>query len=300
MEKNVHNVPRYKNAKFGNFWSKVMPSFSISRLSQFWINWKINKTTWAPVDSLTDRTALGPRRPPQTVAAAAISPPLDSQPRRPPSTASTGYKGSPTPREQPFFLPPVTPTTPPCFATVEPPCSAAHGPPLSSPLPPRASHRRVPPSCTTSRRPSTPDAAPAVVPLRPTAHHHGAHPSGEAPPLFDPPAGCAVLPSHPSSPPLRPLRRHAGAGQAAASAAVGRARCPVQPWWPTSPKWLGQPKQAGWIRPICTVPPAIFHPIKHWLIQIKIKLKLNFWNCRDLNKLNKVLISILYFEFELN
>jgi hypothetical protein len=133
--------------------------------------------------------ALGPRRPPQTVAAAAISPPLDSQPRCPPSTASTGYKGSPTPREQPFFLPPVTPTTPPCFATVEPPCSAAHGPPLSSPLPPRASHRCVPPSFTTSRRPSTPDAAPAVVPLRPTAHHHGAHPSGEAPPFLNPQPG---------------------------------------------------------------------------------------------------------------
>jgi hypothetical protein len=47
-----------------------MPSLSISKLSQFWINLKINKTMWAPVDSLTDRTARGQRRPPQTATVA--------------------------------------------------------------------------------------------------------------------------------------------------------------------------------------------------------------------------------------
>jgi hypothetical protein len=160
-----------------------MPSFSISKLRWFWINWKIHKTTWALVDSLIDRTALGLRQPPQIAAVAdlphpqfpaAVSLPPDSPPRRPPSTASTGYKGSPTPHEQPFFLPPVAPTASPCSTTVEPPCSAAPGPPPSSPSPPRAPRRRVPPSRTASRRPSPPDAVLSVVPLRPTTHRRGA------------------------------------------------------------------------------------------------------------------------------
>jgi hypothetical protein len=160
MEKNVHNIPSYQNVKFENFWSKVMPSFSISKLSQFWIKWKINKTTWAPFDSLTDQTTLRPRRPPQTTAAADLlcprfpaagSPPLDSPPCRPPSTASTGYKGSSTPpHKQPFLLLLIALTAPPCSAAIDPPCSAAPGPPSSSPSMPRAPRRHSPPADHTS------------------------------------------------------------------------------------------------------------------------------------------------------
>jgi hypothetical protein len=149
-----------------------MPSFSISKLRWFWINWKIHKTTWAPVDSLIDRTALGLRQPPQIAAVAdlphpqfpaAVSLPPDSPPRRPPSTASTGYKGSPTPHEQPFFLPPVAPTASPCSTTVEPPCSATPGPPPSSPSP----------SCTTFPHRETSTIAPGRRPQRrsPPADH---------------------------------------------------------------------------------------------------------------------------------
>jgi hypothetical protein len=135
---------------------------------------------------------------------AAISSPPDSPSRRPPSTTSTDYKGSPTHREQPFFLPPVAPTVLPCSAAVKPPRSVAPGPPLSSLSLPRAPHRRVPPSHTVSHRPSPPDAAPVVVPLRSTAHCSGARPSGEDPPFLTPPVGCAMLSSRPSAPPLPP------------------------------------------------------------------------------------------------
>jgi hypothetical protein len=193
MEKNVHNIPSYQNVKFENFWSKVMPSFSISKLSQFWIKWKINKTTWAPFDSLTDQTTLRPRRPPQTTAAADLlcprfpaagSPPLDSPPRRPPSTASTGYKGS---------------STPPPINSLSSSCSS---PWLRRLVPPLSIHHVAPPPVPL-RAPRRCHEHPAAVPLRPTTHRRGARPSGEDP-LFWPPVGCAVLPSRPSAPPLQP------------------------------------------------------------------------------------------------
>jgi hypothetical protein len=225
-----------------------MHSSSISKLSQFWINWKINKTTLAPVDSLTDRTALGPHRPPQIVAAtnlpcqwfpAAVSLPPDSPSHRPPSTASTGYNRSPTHHEQPFFLPPVAPTVPPCSAAIEPPCSAAPGSPLSSPSPPRAPHRRVPPSRTVSHQPSPLDAAPTVVPLRLTAHR-----CGGPPPLSTPQLG--VLCCRAALVPLlyRPRHRQAGADRAATSAAIGRAPCPCSVVMGHQPKVAG-PAEVG-------------------------------------------------------
>jgi hypothetical protein len=136
MEKNVHNIPIYPHAKFGNFWSTIMPYFSISKLSRFWINWKTNKTTWAPVDSLTDRTALGPRRPPQTAATAdlprpwfpaAISPPTDSPLRRPPSTAPVKSLSSSRP-------------SPPLCRLVPPPSSHHVAPPPVPLLAPRRRH----------------------------------------------------------------------------------------------------------------------------------------------------------------
>jgi hypothetical protein len=245
-----------------------MHSSSISKLSQFWINWKINKTTLAPVDSLTDRTALGPHRPPQIVAAtnlpcqwfpAAVSLPPDSPSHRPPSTASTGYNRSPTHHEQPFFLPPVAPTVPPCSAAIEPPCSAAPGSPLSSPSPPRAPHRRVPPSRTVSHQPSPLDAAPTVVPLRLTAHR-----CGGPPPPFDPPVGCAVLPSRPSAPPVPPP-------PPTSRSRPGRHQCRH---WPSALPMFGRdgpPAQSSWAsrsRPAEFGPFAqyhlpFFHPIKH-------------------------------------
>jgi hypothetical protein len=104
----------------------------------------------------------------------AVSPPPDSPPRRLRPPPLPAIKGAQNPREQPFFLPPVAPTALPCSVAVEPPCSAAPGPPLSSPSPPRALRYRIPPSRTASRRPSLRDAAPAIVPLRSTAHHRRA------------------------------------------------------------------------------------------------------------------------------
>jgi hypothetical protein len=140
------------------------------------VNWKINKTTWAQVDSLTDRTALGLRYPPQTVAAVdlpcprfptTVSPPPDLPPRRlrpPPLLAIKGAHPLP-PREQPFFLPLVTPTTPPCFTVVEPPCSAAPGPPSKLPV----AATSITQSCSTFPHYEpltiTPDAAPPPLPF---------------------------------------------------------------------------------------------------------------------------------------
>jgi hypothetical protein len=76
-------------------------------------------------------------------------------------------------------------------ATIEPPRSAAPTPPIS-PSPPRAPRHRVQPSRTESCRPPPPDAAPAAVPLRLTAHHHGARPSGEDLPILTPRRVCRV------------------------------------------------------------------------------------------------------------
>jgi hypothetical protein len=163
MEKNVHNTSSYLHAKFENFFVKVIPSFSISMLSRFLTNWKINKTMWASVDSLIDRMVLGPRRPPHTATAAdppcprfpaVVSPSPDSPPRCPPSTTSTGYNGSLTAREQPFFLPPVAPTAPPCSAAVKPMCSTALGSPPSTPSPPCTTFpHREPLTVAPGRRP---------------------------------------------------------------------------------------------------------------------------------------------------
>jgi hypothetical protein len=128
--------------------------------------------------------------------------------RRPRSTASIGYKGSPTPREQPFFLLLIAPTASPCSAAIEPPCSVAPGPPPSSPSPPRALRHRVPPSHTVSHRPSPQTVPPPPFPSgRPHITTELILPVRT--PLFQPPVGCAVLPSHPSAlalpPPLHRL-----------------------------------------------------------------------------------------------
>jgi hypothetical protein len=268
----------------------------------------MNKTTWAPVDSLTERTALGPRRPPQIVATtdlpharfpAAISPPPDSLPRRPPSASSIGYKGSP-----PVNILSSSRSSPSLRCLVLPPLRHHVVPPLVPLWAPATATSTAPP-CSTfpHREPLT--IAPGRLPRRHSPPADRTSPWSSSfrwgPPFLTPPVGCAVLPSCPSAPPLPPPLP-------ASRSRPGRRQ---HRRWPSALPLFdrdGPSAQSGWAswsRPAKFGPFAqyhlpFFHPIKHWLIQIKIKLKLNFWNCRELNKLNKVLISILYFELGLN
>jgi hypothetical protein len=143
--------------------------------------------------------------------------------RRPPSTASTRYKGRPPPHRGASFL------SPPLFAphctivpaATEPPQTTCSGLSPTISTMPRAPRRRVQPPHTPSRRPPPPGAAPTVVPLRPTTPHHRAHSSGElslpaAPkrvhhPTALPPRTLPATP-HPQAPPE--------SGQAATSVIV--------------------------------------------------------------------------------
>jgi hypothetical protein len=160
----VQNNQIYHHAKFEHLWTSGRSLFYISKLKQSSNNWKkvVHRIGPSPClqylpsrlkqSELTGRTAAARTHRPcaacpnRDTARAAVSPlvPTGShRPRlcaahvhRPPSTASTGYTGSSTPCEQPFFLPPITPTAPPCSTAVKPPCSTAPGPPPSSQSPP--------------------------------------------------------------------------------------------------------------------------------------------------------------------
>jgi hypothetical protein len=194
---------------------------------------------------------------------AAVSLPPDSPLRRLRPPPIPAIKGAQPPREQPFFLRPVTPAALPCSATIEPPCSAALSPPPGSPSPPRAPHRRVRPSRTVSRRPSPPNAAPTTIPLRLTAHRCRARLSSEDLPLFDTQSGVPCCRAALAPLLYRPRHRQAGAGWATASATVGCAHCSCSAVMGHQPKEVG-PAEAGRLNTTHLHSATYhFHSIKH-------------------------------------